>query len=271
MLHETFPVKELQDYWSSRPKYEEATSTQAGASGSSAGPSAHSEGVSESFDEWIEKEKEEKEEAPPPPYTLEALEAEAVPEESETRRVSSPAGRQLPVTPAVEVQAEAGPQLVQPLNVSRPAQATQFPVDESRNSSGSRPTSGSSTLDICAPPNRKSSLIVGYQGFSNNSAATQPSSPGNRVSLGSLNAGSSSPSPQLSPSGYASGSGFQGGRTSSVVNDADVGSLSGRFSQQSLQTPATQQVRPTSPYADQQAPLSMLLSHRDESIPEQWR
>ncbi|KLO08176.1 hypothetical protein SCHPADRAFT_944668 [Schizopora paradoxa] len=278
MLHETFPVKELQDYWSSRPKYEVEASSQAEASGSSAGPSVHSEGVSESFDEWIEKEKEEKDEAPPPPYTLEASEMEAVPEESETRRASasSPAIRQEPAAPAsVEAPQQVAQQVVQQStqtsNVPRPLPAVQSPVDESRNSSGSRPTSGSSTLAVCAPPNRKSSLIVGYQGFTNNSAAAaQPSSPGNRTSTGSLNAGNSASSPLQSPSSNASSSYFPGGRTSPARNDTDVAALSGRFSQQSLQTPAPQDVRPASPYSHQHAPLSMLHSHHDESVPEQW-
>lgn len=279
MLHETFPVKELQDYWSSRPKFEEEVRphAEAEASGSSAGPSAHSEGVAESFEQWIEKEKEEKDEVPPPPYTLEASEAEVVPEESDTRRVPSPVRRQEPTAPAV-VQAQ---QPIQPLDASQPAQAGPYAVDESRNSADSRPTSGSSTLAFVAPPNRASSLIVGHQGFPNNSCATQASPSDPRVSLGSLNGGSSSSSPQQAPSVYPTTSSFQGGRTSSFRHEADVTSLSGRFSQQSLQSPsqsdhsngaltAPQQAPPANQYADQQTSLSMLHSHPDESIPSQW-
>ncbi|KAH9487307.1 hypothetical protein JR316_0001379 [Psilocybe cubensis] len=84
-IHETFPVKELQDYWSSRPRYEEvshksgdfvsgpsyAAGSVAGAGGSGA-PTVDVEG--QSYAEWLAAQKEEKEELPPPPYSLEAEE-----------------------------------------------------------------------------------------------------------------------------------------------------------------------------------------------------
>ena len=64
---EAFPVKELQDYWANHPKYEErSTSQQAGSSGT-----ASSSGITQTFDDWCEQEKEAVDEAPPPPYTLE--------------------------------------------------------------------------------------------------------------------------------------------------------------------------------------------------------
>ncbi|KAJ8088811.1 hypothetical protein PM082_014057 [Marasmius tenuissimus] len=65
MIHETFPSKELQDYWSSRPKYEEERATeedQAEGSGRQA------------YEQWLDAQKESKDEAPPPPYSLEAEE-----------------------------------------------------------------------------------------------------------------------------------------------------------------------------------------------------
>ncbi|KAF9482360.1 hypothetical protein BDN70DRAFT_435959 [Pholiota conissans] len=75
-IHETFPVKELQDYWSSRPKYEEVSqksrefisgSVAGGADGSGSGSGA-SEG--QTYEEWLLSQKDDKDEAPPPAYTL---------------------------------------------------------------------------------------------------------------------------------------------------------------------------------------------------------
>ncbi|KAJ3486292.1 hypothetical protein NLJ89_g11823 [Agrocybe chaxingu] len=78
-VHETFPVKELQDYWSSRPRYEEGVdiggSSSTGASGSK--PDANG---GQSYEEFLEAEKANKQdEAPPPPYTLEADEVRPTP------------------------------------------------------------------------------------------------------------------------------------------------------------------------------------------------
>ena len=89
-IHETFPVKELQDYWASRPKYEDvkpklhdATSGLSGASGS---------GVDgQSYQEWLATQKEANEEAPPPPYSLEAEEVPVDrPQPSSSRPGTSP-------------------------------------------------------------------------------------------------------------------------------------------------------------------------------------
>lgn len=96
-LFETFPSKELQDYWSNRPKYEEvpvqavapgpssAGVSSSGPSGSLAagGPEASGgkpgggAGEGQSYEEWLAAQSEEKEEAPPPPYSLEAEEVPA--------------------------------------------------------------------------------------------------------------------------------------------------------------------------------------------------
>ncbi|TFK71702.1 hypothetical protein BDN72DRAFT_837263 [Pluteus cervinus] len=72
-IFESFPSKELQDYWSSRPRYEEVSqksgefisgSSQAGASGSG--------GDGQSYEQWLAAQREgDKEEPPPPPYSLE--------------------------------------------------------------------------------------------------------------------------------------------------------------------------------------------------------
>lgn len=72
LIHETFPSKELQDYWATRPHYEEVN-TKSGdfVSGSS---SEGGEG-GQSYQNWLASQKDNKDELPPPPYSLEAEEA----------------------------------------------------------------------------------------------------------------------------------------------------------------------------------------------------
>ncbi|KAG1768814.1 hypothetical protein EDD22DRAFT_949266 [Suillus occidentalis] len=64
MLHETFPVKELQDYWATRPRYEETTP-----------PDEEAEQWNEAqraYHDWAtQAEAAVVNEAPPPPYVLE--------------------------------------------------------------------------------------------------------------------------------------------------------------------------------------------------------
>lgn len=90
-LQEPFPVKDLQDYWSHRPKYdmEDLDAASGGAasgsgsgssSGAGAGAGGGEEAVAQSFDEWLAAEKEEKDDLPPPPYSLEAEEGAVVDE-----------------------------------------------------------------------------------------------------------------------------------------------------------------------------------------------
>lgn len=86
-IHETFPVKELQDYWSSRPKYEEASSTVFPGTSGSGGSSGDNGG--KPFQDWLDGNKEDKEEMPPPPYALVAA------EQTSTR--PTPTGIQPPV------------------------------------------------------------------------------------------------------------------------------------------------------------------------------
>ncbi|KAL0573837.1 hypothetical protein V5O48_008101 [Marasmius crinis-equi] len=64
MIHETFPSKELQDYWSSRPRYEEQSVDEDKVEGSSR----------QAYEDWLGAQKDSKDEAPPPPYSLEAEE-----------------------------------------------------------------------------------------------------------------------------------------------------------------------------------------------------
>lgn len=79
-IHETFPSKELQDYWASRPKYEDINHKSGDfVSGSSketdeSGTSGAGDG--QSYQDWLAAQKsEDKEEPPPPPYSLEVDEA----------------------------------------------------------------------------------------------------------------------------------------------------------------------------------------------------
>ena len=76
-LHEAFPSKELQDYWSTRPHYElNATSNHAQASGSQSGDIASTEEITEAqkqYQAWLKTQRDEKDELPPPAYSLEAI------------------------------------------------------------------------------------------------------------------------------------------------------------------------------------------------------
>ncbi|KAF9261979.1 hypothetical protein L218DRAFT_945729 [Marasmius fiardii PR-910] len=68
LIHESFPSKELQDYWSNRPKYEDTTKADADSDGKAAGNSR------QAYEDWLGVQKENKDELPPPPYSLEAEE-----------------------------------------------------------------------------------------------------------------------------------------------------------------------------------------------------
>ncbi|KAG7439521.1 uncharacterized protein BT62DRAFT_976782 [Guyanagaster necrorhizus] len=62
LIHETFPVKELEDYWSTRPKYEED-------------PEKKEVDGGQAYQAWLFTQKGQKDELPPPPYSLEVDEA----------------------------------------------------------------------------------------------------------------------------------------------------------------------------------------------------
>ncbi|KAF7978939.1 hypothetical protein HWV62_44153 [Athelia sp. TMB] len=76
LIHETFPSKELQDYWSTRPHYEpDAASSQAQGSSSQSGGTSGKEESSEAekkYQDWLKTQGDEKDELPPPAYSLEA-------------------------------------------------------------------------------------------------------------------------------------------------------------------------------------------------------
>lgn len=71
----TFPSKELQDYWSSRPHYEDVASSSSCISGSGSGSgSKDGDKKGQTWEEWERTTQENADEPPPPPYSLEAEE-----------------------------------------------------------------------------------------------------------------------------------------------------------------------------------------------------
>ena len=81
-IHETFPVKELQDYWSSRPRYEDVNpKSKEFRSGSLLSDKSEADGEDpggggQTYQEWLAlQQKEQKDDVPPPPYTLESVES----------------------------------------------------------------------------------------------------------------------------------------------------------------------------------------------------
>ncbi|THH17145.1 hypothetical protein EW146_g3615 [Bondarzewia mesenterica] len=70
-IGEEFPEKELRDWWSTRPKYEQRGS--GSASGSGLGP-GQEPGKGQTYEQWLAsvQQTKEGEELPPPPYSLEA-------------------------------------------------------------------------------------------------------------------------------------------------------------------------------------------------------
>ncbi|KAG6854198.1 hypothetical protein C0991_009511 [Blastosporella zonata] len=78
-IFESFPSKELQDYWASRPKYEDVDHTSGNfVSGTSkgTGDDVSGGGEGQSYQSWLDAQKEDKEELPPPPYSLEEASTE---------------------------------------------------------------------------------------------------------------------------------------------------------------------------------------------------
>ncbi|THV01292.1 hypothetical protein K435DRAFT_750477 [Dendrothele bispora CBS 962.96] len=71
LIHETFPSKELQDFWANRPKYEQHVPNTGGSGceGQNTGDGSGSGG--QSYQEWLTGQGESKDELPPPPYSLE--------------------------------------------------------------------------------------------------------------------------------------------------------------------------------------------------------
>lgn len=79
-IHDSFPSKELQDYWATRPKYEDLdvkSGDFVSGAGSSSGSGRSGSGEGQSYQDWLEAQKEKEDGPPPPPYTLEAEEEPA--------------------------------------------------------------------------------------------------------------------------------------------------------------------------------------------------
>ncbi|KAJ7088363.1 hypothetical protein B0H15DRAFT_981954 [Mycena belliarum] len=138
-IHDSFPSKELQDYWSSRPRYEDSTSSasaSASASSSSAAAGAASGGSEKvetdaerearaQFDAWTEEQRRkeaENEDLPPPAYSLEDEGPEVVPEPVQQQPIVAQ-----PVQQQQSVATQAQPVHQQPL---QPQAAYGVPVTD---------------------------------------------------------------------------------------------------------------------------------------------
>ncbi|KAL1681833.1 hypothetical protein EV122DRAFT_204853, partial [Schizophyllum commune] len=148
MVHDSFPVKELQDYWAGRPKYESPAKRRdtldmiegAGASGSGSGfgggGGGGGSGGGQSYEEWLAANKEVKGEAPPPPYTLEAEDEPAGGGSAETivpqpaTSTQGPSNASIPPTAPATARPDASPPPSVPA-ATRPSQAD--PVSASIN------------------------------------------------------------------------------------------------------------------------------------------
>lgn len=128
ILHDTFPSKELEDYWSTRPRYEDNEAQ--------AGPSMSSEGKSSGYAEWSKalEGHEGDVDVPPPPYTLE---------------MENPATE--PVTPAAPAATHLGTSVLRAGSVgpplpppsTRPSRSSTLSSTSSSSSSGSSSSSSS--------------------------------------------------------------------------------------------------------------------------------
>ncbi len=74
LIHESFPIKELQDYWATRPKFEECTKGDVDNVPSGLGDGS---GAAQSYQDWLASQNDGKDEVPPPPYTLVEEESQA--------------------------------------------------------------------------------------------------------------------------------------------------------------------------------------------------
>ncbi|KAJ3849756.1 hypothetical protein EV368DRAFT_75524 [Lentinula lateritia] len=87
MIHETFPSKELQDYWATRPRFEEIDIK----SGDFVSGSAGELDGGQSYQSWLAAQKDSKDEAPPPPYSLEAENSATTSSQAQASSQSQPA------------------------------------------------------------------------------------------------------------------------------------------------------------------------------------
>ncbi|KAJ2912412.1 hypothetical protein MD484_g8005, partial [Candolleomyces efflorescens] len=204
-IFDSFPSKELQDYWGTRPKYEIVPVRSTGLGGhnvagpSSAGPSGagSSSGAGgdggQSYEDWLASQQtNQSEEAPPPPYSLEAEEA-------------APATQATPATVPPSVSAA-------PASTGAVAPALAASVSVASQSQGS----GGPTVASPPPVNQQTHPPHQYgpQGTTSNPSNNANAVAGISNSLGAMSLGGSYP-PQQSQAGPGPNSDHQSGRLTS--------------------------------------------------------
>ncbi|KAJ7596528.1 hypothetical protein C8J56DRAFT_917665 [Mycena floridula] len=133
IIHETFPSKELQDYWSTRPKYEDTSAASSSSSSSSSDTRVVLEEVvkpeivvNADYQAWLATQKDDKDEPPPPPYSLEADEESS---SGPVNRQSSSSLAQTPRPAPVQVTSSSSSRLSGPLpSPLSPSRTPQSPV-----------------------------------------------------------------------------------------------------------------------------------------------
>ncbi|RDX43917.1 hypothetical protein OH76DRAFT_1487477 [Lentinus brumalis] len=176
----TFPSKELQDYWSTRPRYEPEPGP------SSAGGSGSSEVKGESWEDWekLTQNKGGGDEPPPPPYSLEAEEPQNQPASSGPPPV--PLGRR----PSTQSQAPSAPVSTRPAHPA--VHSGSRPQSFAESSTGPRVTSHPNSplhSPLHVPTDEFSHLGIspsmpssprpgqGYNGLHSHSPSPRPVSP----------------------------------------------------------------------------------------------
>ncbi|KAK0446545.1 uncharacterized protein EV420DRAFT_893381 [Desarmillaria tabescens] len=137
LIHETFPVKELEDYWSTRPRYEED-------------PEKKDIDGEQAYQAWSSTQKEEKDEPPPPPYSLEVDEAGPSASGSGSGSASRPAS--VTVQPHTSPPAQSGA-LNNSANVPYNRSADTSPRSSYGGPSSPSFASGFSLSSYAGPPN----------------------------------------------------------------------------------------------------------------------
>ncbi|KAG5644137.1 hypothetical protein DXG03_009084 [Asterophora parasitica] len=162
-IHESFPSKELQDYWSSRPRFEDVDPK---SGDFVSGTSKNSEGTGgsgedgQSYQEWLAARKsEDKEEPPPPPYSLEADET------PESQLEATPTSTVVPESPIPPTPVERAPTSTpvtsEPRTSSPPVATTAIPTHVATGITPSRPThqaSGPPPINTGSRPDQSSNI-----------------------------------------------------------------------------------------------------------------
>ncbi|KAF4584608.1 hypothetical protein EYR40_004606 [Pleurotus pulmonarius] len=158
-IHDSFPSKELQDYWATRPKYEDLdvkSGDFVSGAGSSGGSGGSGSGEGQSYQDWLEAQKEKEDGPPPPPYTLEAEEEPAA--APPTQNQSQQATPIIQPTSAIQHAATSLPSH----RVSPPPHAIQSPSISHSSNLPSSPTAGA--FQTAVYPANEASSQTPYQG-----------------------------------------------------------------------------------------------------------